>query len=65
MQRLLSIAIVAAVIAALAWVYVSRRPEMTAGSAGAPAMAVPDRAALSAEWGLRSPLGRVGQAFGW
>ncbi len=49
MQRLLTIAIVAAVIAALAWVYVSRRPALTTGSPGTPpAMAAPDRAALSA-----------------
>jgi membrane fusion protein (multidrug efflux system) len=47
MQRLLSIAIVAAVIAALAWVYVSRRPETTSGSTGGPAAAAPGGATLS------------------
>jgi len=47
MQRLLSIAIVAGIIAALAWVYVSRRPETAAGPPGAPAAAAPGRGALS------------------
>jgi len=50
MQRLLTIAIVAAVLGALAWVYVSRRPELAVGGqvAGMPAAAGSSQGALSA-----------------
>jgi membrane fusion protein (multidrug efflux system) len=47
MQRFLTIVVVAGIIAALAWVYVSRRPELAAGPPGAPAAAAPGSGALS------------------